>query len=57
MILRIARYRRQAFADPWRHGLLYGALVMLGKIPEAVGAWRYLRARARGETARIIEYK
>ena len=56
-ILRIARYRHDKCRDPWSHGLLYGALVMLGKIPEAVGARRYLRARARRETARIIEYK
>ncbi|MEE4278707.1 MAG: glycosyltransferase [Halieaceae bacterium] len=57
MTARIALYRGQAFDDPLPHGLLYGALVMLGKVPEAVGAWRYLRSRARSETARIIEYK
>lgn len=57
MVWRIARYRRACFGDPWRHGMLYGALVMLGKIPEAVGAWRYWRQRRRGGVARIIEYK
>jgi GT2 family glycosyltransferase len=57
MTLRIARARARDFGDPLGHGLLYGALVMIGKAPEAVGARRFARARARGETARIIEYK
>jgi GT2 family glycosyltransferase len=57
MALRIARYRRQRFNDPWRHALLYGALVMLGKPFQFLGARSYARTRARGETARIIEYK
>ena len=57
MALRIARYRRQQFGDPWRHALLYGALVMLGKPFQFLGARSYARTRARGETARIIEYK
>jgi hypothetical protein len=57
MALRIARYRRQRFNDPWRHALLYGALMMLGKPFQFLGARSYARTRARGETARIIEYK
>ena len=57
MALRVARYRCRAFGDPARHALIYGALVMLGKPAEALGALRYHRARLRGKTARIIEYK
>ncbi|MFT7392289.1 MAG: GT2 family glycosyltransferase [Paracoccaceae bacterium] len=57
MALRIARRRARDFGDPMAHGLLYGALVMLGKPAEAVGARRYARARARGDRGRIIEYK
>lgn len=55
--LRAARWRRRAFGDPWRHALLYGAMVMLGKPFEALGALRFHRARARGERGRIMEYK
>lgn len=57
MALRIARYRRAQFGDPWRSALLYGALVMLGKPFQFLGTRSYARTRARGETARIIEYK
>ena len=57
MVARIAGRRRRQFGDPIRHGLLYGALVMLGKPAEALGALRYLRSRAQGGVARIIEYK
>jgi GT2 family glycosyltransferase len=57
MALRIAKYRRARFGDAWRHALLYGALVMLGKPFQFLGARSYARTRARGETARIIEYK
>jgi GT2 family glycosyltransferase len=57
MALRIARYRRAKFGDPWPHAALYGALVMLGKPFQFLGARTYARTKARGETARIIEYK
>jgi hypothetical protein len=57
MALRIARYRRAQFGDPWPHAALYGALVMLGKPFMFLGARSYARTKARGETARIIEYK
>ncbi|MGG7566227.1 glycosyltransferase family 2 protein [Rhodovulum sp. DZ06] len=57
MALKVARWRRGAHGDPWPHALLYGALVMLGKPWEALGALRYHRGKARGERARIIEYK
>jgi cellulose synthase/poly-beta-1,6-N-acetylglucosamine synthase-like glycosyltransferase len=57
MALRIARYRRAKFGDPWPHAALYGALVMLGKPFQFLGTRTYARTKARGETARIIEYK
>lgn len=57
MALRIARHRRAAFGDPPAHARLYGALTMLGKPAEAMGALRFARAHARGERGRIIEYK
>ncbi|SFI48592.1 glycosyltransferase family 2 protein [Albimonas pacifica] len=56
VVLRAARWRR-GFGDPWPHALLYGGLAMAGKPFEALGAWRYRRAKARGERGRIIEYK
>jgi glycosyltransferase involved in cell wall biosynthesis len=56
MALRIARGRQRA-GDPWRAALLYGAFVMLGKIPQAIGALRYFRLRRTGGRARLIEYK
>lgn len=57
MALRIARSRRRDRGDGRNAALAYGALVMLGKPAECLGALRYHRSRARGQTARIIEYK
>lgn len=57
MVLRIALVRRARFGEPWRHVLLYGALVMLGKPVQLMGAVRYWLNRRRGEAACIIEYK
>lgn len=57
MARRVAGYRMRTFGDPAPHARLYGALVMLGKPFQALGAWRFVRARARGERGRIIEYK
>jgi GT2 family glycosyltransferase len=57
MSVRIARRRGTDFGDPWRHALLYGLFMMLGKPAEALGAARFWLARARGLEGRIIEYK
>lgn len=56
MVVRIAGSRHRDYGDSWAHGFLYGFFVLVGKVPEAVGAWRYLRM-GRGRQARIIEYK
>lgn len=55
--LRVALGRRRRFGDPWRHAALYGAFVMLGKIPQAIGAARYAQARRAGAQGALIEYK
>lgn len=57
MALRVARNRRARSSDPWRHALLYGALIMAGKPVEALGAAKFRLARRRGGQARLIEYK
>jgi GT2 family glycosyltransferase len=57
MALRIARDRRRRFADPWPDALAYGAFTMLGKLPQALGVWRYHRQRRQGGPASLIEYK
>ncbi len=57
MALRIARHRRRAMGDPAGHAALYGAMTLLAKHWMLRGARSYARTRARGETARIIEYK
>ena len=54
---RVARSRAQAFDDPPGHARLYGRMVMLGKIPEAMGVLDYWWHRLRGQPGRIIEYK
>lgn len=58
MAVRIARRRMAAFGDPPRHAAAYAVFTMLGKIPQAIGALRYVahRLRRRGP-ARLIEYK
>ena len=56
MVLRIAANRHRNYGDTWKHSLFYGAFVLMGKLPEAVGGWRYLRT-GRGKQAQIIEYK
>lgn len=57
MALRIAANRHRHRGDRWAHAVLYGVFTMLGKVPQALGALRYLRHRLRGGAARIIEYK
>jgi GT2 family glycosyltransferase len=57
MLLRIARRRRRDFGDGPVDCALYAALTFLGKVPEAAGAWRYLRARHDTRPRRLIEYK
>jgi serine acetyltransferase/glycosyltransferase involved in cell wall biosynthesis len=37
--------------------LVYGAITMLGKCPQIVGQWLWLRDRCAGRHARLIEYK
>lgn len=56
MVVRIAGNRHRDYGDPWSHSFVYGFFVLVGKVPEAVGAWRYLRLGS-GRQARIIEYK
>lgn len=56
MALRIARARART-GTPWRHALLYGGFVMLGKIPEFLGTLAYARTRRQGARAEPIEYK
>lgn len=50
----LSRTRR---GDPWRHAVLYGALVTASKPAQALGVFRYRRTRAKGRAATIIEYK
>jgi GT2 family glycosyltransferase len=57
MARRVARYRMRVFGDPARHATAYGALVMLGKPFQFLGAMRHAATRAAGRKARIIEYK
>ncbi|MEM8752437.1 MAG: glycosyltransferase [Pseudomonadota bacterium] len=57
MAVRVARWRERAFGDPPDHARLYGALTMLGKIPQFLGALDYRRHRRAGKEGRIIEYK
>lgn len=37
--------------------VLYGAFILLGKLPEALGVLHYYSNRALGKTSKIIEYK
>ncbi len=55
--LRVARARRRAFGDPWPEALAFGAFVMLGKVPEMIGALRFAWRLIRGGSATLIEYK
>jgi len=57
LALKTAYSRNKARQDSWPDSLLYGALVTVAKIPQFFGLRRYARTRARGETAKIIEYK
>ncbi len=57
MALRVARGRRRARGDAPADARLYGALTMLGKIPQLLGMLDYRATKRRGGTARIIEYK
>jgi GT2 family glycosyltransferase len=57
MARRIARHRLDQLGDPPGHARLYGLMTMLGKPFQFLGARTYARTKARGETARIIEYK
>lgn len=55
--LRIAQRQRREWHDSWRSALLYGASVMLGKFPSALGQATFWFRRFRGRSARLIEYK
>ncbi len=57
MAVRIAVRRRRSHADPWPHAFLWAVASQAAKWPQLVGLLRYRRNRARGGTARIIEYK
>ncbi|MGV6820861.1 MAG: glycosyltransferase [Parvularcula sp.] len=57
LAIKTAYGRRKARHDSWPDSLLYGALVTVAKIPQFFGLRRYIRTKARGQTARIIEYK
>ncbi len=57
MALKIGFRRRADRGDSWRDSLLYGAMLMLGKFPQAAGALKYWRKRLSGGQATIIEYK
>jgi GT2 family glycosyltransferase len=54
--LRIAAGRRK-LGTPFRTALEYGFLTMAAKFPQLQGQIRWRLRRARGEDARIIEYK
>lgn len=49
--------RRRRLGTPLRAAVEYGLLTMLGKFAHLQGQVRFLLRRARGEEARIIEYK
>ena len=57
-----AQMARIAFRA-WRHGISisdsikYGVTIMLVKLPEAVGQWRYRAEKRQGLAAGLIEYK
>lgn len=55
--LRIAQRQRREWRDTWRCALLYGAFVMLGKFPSALGQATFWLRRFRGRSTRLIEYK
>jgi hypothetical protein len=54
--LRIAqRTRKRGFSH--KQARLYGAFVLMGKVPESIGALRYMVLRLLGKQSRIIEHK
>lgn len=54
--LRIVQCTRQrGFGD--KQARLYGAFVLLGKLPESIGTLRYMVLRLLGKQSRIIEHK
>ncbi len=55
-MLRTARGIRRR-ATSWRDAIAYGALTMIGKWANVIGQRQYLRDRAAGRHARLIEYK
>jgi GT2 family glycosyltransferase len=55
-MIRVAMRARRRGLSP-RDALGYGALIMLAKIPEAVGQLRYLLEKRRGLVPSLIEYK
>jgi glycosyltransferase involved in cell wall biosynthesis len=57
MMARVALGRRSRFGDPWRRAALYGVMIMLGKVPEMVGAAWFRLRRLRSQPPELIEYK
>lgn len=57
MAWRIARARRRSHGDAPEHARLYGALTMLAKFPQLLGALECRAALRQGRQAKIIEYK
>jgi GT2 family glycosyltransferase len=49
--------QRRRRGDPHRHAALYGAFVMLGKLPESIGVATYWVNRWRGRYSGLMEYK
>jgi GT2 family glycosyltransferase len=56
MMAKVALWRR-TLGDPWRHAVLYGVSVVLGKFPQHLGIRKFRAARRRGVHNTIIEYK
>ena len=48
---------RRRRGDPVRHAALYACFVVLGKVPECLGAWSCWRDHRRGAATHWIEYK
>lgn len=56
VVTRTFAHRRRR-GDPARHAALYAFFVVLGKVPECLGAWACWRAHRRGAASHWIEYK
>jgi glycosyltransferase involved in cell wall biosynthesis len=55
-VLQLAR-RKLKVGLPARLALAYGALIMIGKVPQFLGLWLYHRNRLAGYASSIIEHK